>query len=432
MRGRLNSFQRTMLHWNEMHPYGAIHVARIARPTDPERIRETINAVFERRGIGRVEIDRQRKSYRYHPGASDCEIEFLDAHAESEADLTGIIERELNRRFDASGAFCPVRFFVMPADGGFWLGLVYFHAVADAISIVYLLRELVHACCEGVDTIEAEPPNLYPPRFDNLLWHRPGVLVRKLLRLPGEISSSRSTNRPPYEDPQDTVTGFKLFTLSVDELRGLLTVSKAWKVTLNDLFLAVMLKVFSRLAPAERMQKKRRKISVGSIVNLRGDHGLKGDDHFGLFLGSFAVSHEVPPEIDLKSLAAAVGGQTRGIKKSGAPLAFPLQLAFARFVLRFFSLERRWKFYQKYRPLWGGITNMNLNAIRHKPGEVPPADYVRGVATGPATPLVLSVTTTGDFVHIGMSYRKTVFAEPMIEEFQCAFTGTLAEVAKQS
>lgn len=421
-----------MLHWNDLHPYSAIHFARVERPADAQRIRETIRGVLERRGIGAVEFDRERNTFRWVSGQVDCPLEISPATGDCRAELRSIMERELNRPFDYSGPFCPFRFFVVPEGGEFWLGLVYFHPVADAVSIVYLLRELVHACAEGIDAVKSEPPKLHPPRFDNLLLRHPIALAKRLLRLPREIRAARSSSRPAYRDIHDTSTGFRLFDLPPGQLPELLKVSKEWKVTLNDLLLAAMLKAFARLAPAGRLEKRRRNLSLGSIVNLRGDHGLQGDNEFGLFLGSFGITHEVPPESDLRSLAAAVNKQTRRIKKSRLPLTFPAQLAFARFALRFFSLERQLKFYQKNRPLWGGITNMNLNAIRHKDGETPPADYLRGVSTGPATPLVLSVTTAGDRVHIGMSFRKTVFNEPMIEQFQSAFTGGLADTVKQS
>ena len=75
---------------------------------------------------------------------------------------------------------------------------------------------------------------------------------------------------------------------------------------------------------------------------------------------------------------------------------------------------------------------MNLNAIKAQPGEEPPADYLRGVCTGPATPLVLSITTAGKSTHIGMSCRTTVFSEPMIEEFQTSFASEMANNTKES
>lgn len=59
--------------------------------------------------------------------------------------------------------------------------------------------------------------------------------------------------------------------------------------------------------------------------------------------------------------------------------------------------------------MWGGITNMNLNSIWNElDGGVPP-DYFRAVSTGPITPLVLSITTVGSSVNIGVTYRVTSF-----------------------
>ena len=427
MQSRFNSFQRTMLSWNDLHPYSAIHVARVAEPLDLERIHEAINSTLERRGLTGVEIDRRRSSYRYVREAPPCSVEILTPGADPHRELVEFVGEQLNTPFDSSGPFCPIRFFAMPVEDGFWFGLVYFHAVADAVSIVYLLRELVH-----VYTVRAapdtDPPNLYPPRFDNLLRHQPRVLARKIMGLPAAIRSARRSCRPRYENPHDATLGYKLLTLQPARLRDLLRTSKAWKVTLNDLFMALLLKVVSGLS-GDRADHRRRKLAAGCIVNLRHSHGLEGDDQFGLFLGSFNVSHDVRADTELKSLALAVCEQTRRIKQKRLSLAFPFDLAVARVFHRFLSLERRRKFYQKNRPLWGGITNMNLNSIPTQPGEVPPADYFRAVATGPATPLVLSITTFGEFAHIGISYRTTVYSEPMIGEFQTRFAAEMAKCA---
>jgi hypothetical protein len=90
-------------------------------------------------------------------------------------------------------------------------------------------------------------------------------------------------------------------------------------------------------------------------------------------------------------------------------------------VAAMFSKDRRKKFYQKNYPLWGGITNMNLNAIWEQPDEDRPIDYFRAVSTGPVTPLVLSVTTVRDTVNIGLTYRSTVFSEIQIADIQTYF-----------
>jgi hypothetical protein len=87
-----------------------------------------------------------------------------------------------------------------------------------------------------------------------------------------------------------------------------------------------------------------------------------------------------------------------------------MQLALAGWAWGFFSTERRRSFYAKHCPLWGGITNLNLNALWPLATREGPVDYLRGVSTGPVTPLVLSATTAGDHINIGLTYRLTVFS----------------------
>ena len=85
-------------------------------------------------------------------------------------------------------------------------------------------------------------------------------------------------------------------------------------------------------------------------------------------------------------------------------------------MLIFFSPERRKKFYQKNYPLWGGITNMNLNSLWTSGQKRVPLDYFRAVSTGPATPLVLSVTTVGRGEHRPELSVHGVFGAPMSNE----------------
>jgi hypothetical protein len=102
--------------------------------------------------------------------------------------------------------------------------------------------------------------------------------------------------------------------------------------------------------------------------------------------------------------------QTGRVKRQQLYRTSALELRFARRMLGFFSTEQRRKLYQKNYPLWGGITNMNLNALWSQPSDGPAVEYFRAVCTGPATPLVLSVTTLRETVNVGLSYRRTVYS----------------------
>ena len=105
-----------------------------------------------------------------------------------------------------------------------------------------------------------------------------------------------------------------------------------------------------------------------------------------------------------------------------------MEMAFARRILSFYSTERRRKLYQKHYPLWGGVTNMNLNTLWPQPEGSGAFDYFRAVSTGPVTPLVLSVTTVGDHANIGLSYRSTVYSEADVEGIRSRMFDHISEM----
>jgi hypothetical protein len=106
----------------------------------------------------------------------------------------------------------------------------------------------------------------------------------------------------------------------------------------------------------------------------------------------------------------------------------PLELAVARQVFPLFSAERRRKFYPKNFPLWGGITNVNLNPLWGSALEENPLDYFRAVSTGPVTPLVFSVTTVRDRINVALTYRTAVFSPDDIENLKRDFLDALSHL----
>jgi len=156
---------------------------------------------------------------------------------------------------------------------------------------------------------------------------------------------------------------------------------------------------------------------------------MAGGRDFGLFLGSFVVHHEVPPGIKPADLARDIGRQTRAIKQRRLYLGAALELTFGRLMVSWFSEARRRRLYQKHYPLWGGLTNMNLNALWPQSDQVRPVGYFRAVSTGPVTPLVASITTVGQVVNIGLTYRSTVLGAPDIERIKTSFLAPVGSPA---
>jgi hypothetical protein len=426
MQGRLNIFQRTMVRWSELHPYSAVHVAQVRGPLEATRLRHCIHTILEKRGLTRLRLDCERFAFQYLGGPADCEISILAGEEGPWSALVAEMERQLNVRFDPARPFSPFRFLLAPAGGSFFLALVYFHPVADAESVVGLMRDLVSSYAEEGTLDLGDSLELYPDSRAHLLWRHPGVVARKLLALPAEIRRMRQSRRVHYRDADNLANGLTCFSLAPEELHSLVAAARSWEVTVNDLLLALLLKSLSPCAVTRVQARKRRKISVGCIVNVRKDQGLDRRRRFGLFLGSFTVTHAVPEGISLQDLARSVRAQTSAVKRHRLYLGTPLALGFARFMLTFFSTRQRRRFYAKHYPLWGGVTNMNLNGLwEPKPGGAL-LDYFRGVSTGPVTPLVLSVTTVGDRMNVGLSYRTTVFSKPEIESLQGRFREHLA------
>lgn len=415
MGGALNIFQRTMLQWDELHPYNAVHVVRVPAALDQARLGNVLRHVLVRVGLTGFELDPARATFNYQGGPATCEIKLVSA-SDPQAGLAAEIEQQINTRFVLRPTFSPFRFFVVPDVDAFSLGLVYFHPVADAESVVFLLKRIVESYVAPDDESLIEPMELYPAPRDGLLRH-PMLLVKKLAALPGLIRKMRRSNRPHYRNAQDPRNGFVCCTLPADGLARLVQAGKAWGVTVNDLFLALLMRSLSPVAGNLEKQRRNR-MSLGCIVNLRRELGLEGPRIFGLFLGSFTVTETVTPGTNLRELAAAIHDQTERAKRQQLYLTSSLELRFARRMFGFFSTQRRRKLYQKHYPLWGGLTNMNLNALWPQPNDGTAVDYLRAVSTGPATPLVLSATTIRETVHLGISFRQAVFSPEAVAGIQ--------------
>jgi len=427
-RMRFNAFQRAMLQWNSMHPYNAVHVVRLPGSPFEERLKDAINRAIEARGLTALTLNRERGTYTYAGGPSDCELVTIECEENLTEVLSREIERQLNTPFPNFGAFIPFRLFVARGEDSFALGLVYLHAVADAESIVLLMKEIVAYYAgrrRNGQCLESRIPSAV---HRNQFLAHPGAFTRKLASMPTLIKNMRRSCRPSYGDAANFHNGFRLIAMESRNLRCLVESAKAWGITVNDLLLASLTKSCAILATGREQARRRKNLSVGCIVNTRRDFGEEDRKAFGLFLGSFVITHAVPNHVTLRELAGDIGRKTLEIKKKKLYLAAALELSFGRLMLSFFSVERMKKLYQKNYPLWGGLSNMNINSLWRSVETDKPIDYVRAVSTGPVTPLVLSFSTIGNVANIGLSYRSTVFSTSDIGHFVSRFLEALTSL----
>jgi NRPS condensation-like uncharacterized protein len=419
-----------MLQWNEMHPYSAAHVVQIRGALYRARLQACVDTTLTKRGLTLLSLDCEHFTFQYENGAANSQIRIVAGDEDPRRALVAEIERQLNVPFEHKQRFSPFRFLAAPTNDSFFLGVVYFHPAADAESVVWLLKDIVICYLEINAPGSVDGYELYPDSRAGLLRNHSTAVARKFLSLPGQVRNLRHSHRAPCRDVNNMANGFEYFSLGAEDLRALVGAAKSWGVTANDLLMALLMKSLSPLSAARARAPRRRKISLGCIVNLRKDLGMDSGRAFGVFLGSFLVSHEVPDGSSLRKLAADLATQTAPIKRHKLYLAAPLELGFARLMFKFFSPDRRKKLYAKHYPLWGGITNMNLNSLWNGTDQNAPLDYFRGVSTGPVAPLVLSVTTVGDRVNMGVSYRVAVFSREDIKDLEGRFRESLEETRR--
>jgi hypothetical protein len=418
MLGELNIFQRAMLQWNALRPYNAVHAVRISGPLEMARLRQVIETTLHRRGISRLILDRGRGTYEYQPELVPIDLREAGEVGAHEAELPAELERELNTPFQIDAPFCPIRFFVMVEREGFLLGATYFHPIADAESMILLLRGAVSTYLGDPGKYPCDPFICHPPRHDRLWHHQPGLIFRKLLEIPSEIRMHRRSIRMRVREPDDLRSEVRLMRVSRETVETLVVRAKAWGVTVNDLLLGLLMQALAPLARRRSGKSRRRNIALGSIVNVRGECGIDRERTFGLFLASFVVSHPVPQGIELRTLATDLRCQTARIKRHKLFLATPLELALAGCFFNLYSTRRQEQFYYKYHPLAGGISNMSLDAYWQSGEKAKPLEYFRVVSTGPSTPLVLSATTYNRGMTLAISYRPGVFTAAGIDALQ--------------
>jgi hypothetical protein len=323
--------------------------------------------------------------------------------------LTRAFERHLNTPFVRDGPMNPFRFFVMPVDAGFFLGVAYDHFVAGGDSIIVLLNAIV-ARYAG-NPCSDSPLHLYPRTHARLFLRHPVAFLCGLRRLPSQVASCRRTMRPRYRRAEDGYNAFTFFRVTPDRYRALRDAAHGWGVTLNDALMALLLLAQEATLPPRDMRKRRHELAVASIVNLRGAHGDDVHATFGQFLSSYRVSHPVPAGITLRELARDVHAATSRIKHEKLFLTTLFAMAADRLIGRWRTLPQRMAVYAKSYPVGAGVSSLNVDALwRSTDGASAPL-YVRGVPTGPLSPIVLAVTTSASGLCAGISYRTTALSQ---------------------
>ncbi len=404
---RLNLFQCAMLRWRELHPYCAAHVIAIPAALDEPRLRATIAGVLEDCGLTGFELDAKRRRLAFRGGAAAPGLEVLPSGGDPFGSAGDQIRASINRPFPASGAFDPFRFFAIADNDQCLLGVVYDHLVAGGDSIAVLVTDIA-ARYLAAHPGEVPLARLALPRRTcrSLFLRRPGTVLGALLALPRLVGQWRTAVRPKLADEGDGRNGFVHFAVDAAPYGRLRERARALGITTNDLLLAFVLAAVAPLGGKRNPARRRHAIAVASIVNLRDDFQPPPDRVFGQFLSSFRVVHAFPEGTTLATLARDVGAQAGEIRRERLHYLTLLAMGLAAAIWRHASLSRRQRIYLKYHPVLAGITPLGVDALRRH-GAARPGDYLRAASTGPMSPLVVALTSSGGALRVGITYRTT-------------------------
>jgi len=411
MPGHLGVFQRAMLRWNDQAPYNAVHVARISGAFDRERLHDTVAGILADSGLTGLVLDRRGRRFHYRGGPARVSLEVL-APGDISASLAGEIRAQISAPFALDEPFTPIRFFAIPDGDHFYLGTAYCHFISDADPIVAVMGAIASAY-QGDETLlgawdpyPAMRRQLLPLIFKSLPWCLAG-LPRFVLNM------SRSV-KPHYSPKRGRTNGYTFFTIGAPQLGKLSEASHRWGVTLNDVFLAALARAVRPLAARRAAGGKRDRIAVSSIASIRKDLRWRCANKVAPFLGSYAVFQPLSSDDSLEGAARNVNMQSAAAKKHRIYLRTIVDLHAENLLLRFTSAERRDKIFRQNYPLWGGVSSLNLDSPSCRAEAGAMSGYLRAVSTGPACPLVLSLTTLGGELSVGVSYRTAVFSPEAI------------------
>jgi len=414
--GRLNVFQRLMTQWSELHPYNAAHVYRIASPADPFRLAEAVRQAFADTGLGIVHFDVSSLTYHHETDPSP-EIEVVQGTEDPDSRLARHMTAELNRPFDRP--VCkPWRFSILDADAhSHYVMVTYDHWIADNAAARLVLQHVLDRYCKWNLPENRRPLDLYPGTYREVFAHR--LHGRQLLSAGvhsvSQLLRNRAVAQMPYSSSRQLSVQYELYRAASGTIPQLKHFAKSLGGTINDVILAALGRAMTEFLP-RRSIRKQQAISLGSIVDVRGDACEDLGDSMGAFLGYFLTRMPADKSMNLADAVRTVAAITGPIKARRAYLNSVLNMRAAGALWPHLSDTNKVHFMRKTLPMTAGVSNVVIrDGWIAECGRDCITEYLRGVSTGPILPLVLTTSTLGQEMNIGVTYRIAGFSRQKID-----------------
>lgn len=397
----LNVFQQLIIQWERLHPYNAAQAMRLTFAPSIEQLTSAWRAALTMLGLGTVWHHDGKVIHDFSPGVIAASV---IRPIDSEDHLNDYLSGQLNLAFEQGEL--PYRPFSCTTSSGAIVGVVYHHWVCDSFCIRSLLREWLYHLVSP-DRVTRTP--LLPAGHG--YWHHfgPGAagwpVLPALLQQLSQSGRLRHCRRVHVGRANESNAAFAQVRAPAGLVAAVRHVSRRRGVKVNDLFLVALAKTARDLAPLEPPHH-RHDLALGSIVDLRNLPGRSPADAFGMFLGFTNTILRGEVMGDTEKLLAAVAAQSRLARERRLAQAGQIRMSFGLLAGAIFDDRNLREFYRKRLPLAGGISNITLHnswAAEAHPNYI--SEYLRVSPTGPFMPLVLTPTTLGDALHLGITTR---------------------------
>jgi NRPS condensation-like uncharacterized protein len=412
-RHALNPFQQAMALWEEDHPYNAGHVVHLRGRANTPLLGAAVQSACKQAGVGQLALDQRKVRYRYEP-LGHIELREIKTDNSAIESLCRTITEELNTPFPHEPHH-PVRWLVLddPKTESHFLVAIYRHLAADFFSMRLLIGRVLNRYYQVPSSGDEGPLQVFPPSYTRLMGHhyrRPGVLKTPFQAIQRYFQLRHVYRRPERKDGSKRSQSL-IFDAPARLIERLAAACKARQVTVNDAFLAALCAAIAETTCPRGSRSRRCGLAVAAVVDVRKEASEDLSNCFGLCLGQMVI---IIDEEDTASVEHLLIRTTEEMRKAKAGKSFiGPHWNFVILVLlrRWFSLKITRARYLKHYPISAGLSNVRLDASWFAGATDMVLNYIRIGPTGPMLPIVLTPTTYGNRLNLGVTYRESSFTE---------------------
>lgn len=429
---RLNMFQQTMLHWDRLHPYNAVHAVRVNGPAKVDALRNAAWEVAKSADLGEFAVNTRHTAYEYRPLQHIRVQEFAPGRSDEER-LAELVAEELNTPFHGD-MHHPIRWtlFNEIAGKGHYIILCYHHVIADAYGIERLLAVVLRRYLGVPDAGEDKPLTTRLTRLDRSLRPRASILdyVFGHIRLNNRHRQMRKVHKLPDERLGGDATAVSVRTVPEGLLARLTAGCKRRGVGVNDALIAAMASAIAEQTPDRHTSRRRRHLSMATVVGARKHLPAEQADDFGVCLTSI-VAVLRKPDVSMDELVRDVARQTRVLKErpSRASAETTLRYFAVRWMWRLAALKHERRGYRRVFPICGAVSSVYVDNKRFAELAPQVTSYVRACPCGPVFPLILAPTMLRGRMELGLTYRISCRTRPQAEALLDAIVSRLEALA---